>query len=130
MMIYNEKVETLFFDTQHAGVLDCTEPLTVCSRLSLDKNKCSELYLSCDEKGVITRLSFKALGDPYLLAGFEWLCREVENTKLDAHPSVDYSTIVAALSIPKINYAAAVLVETNYRQAITLLRQAFSGEKS
>ncbi|OGV48469.1 MAG: hypothetical protein A3F46_05030 [Legionellales bacterium RIFCSPHIGHO2_12_FULL_42_9] len=128
-MIYNKKIEELFFDTQHAGVLNCAEPLTVCSRISLEKNKCSELYIACDEQGLITQVCFKALGNPYLIVGFEWLCRKIEHTQLDAHPCIDYSMIALELSVPKIHYAAAVLVETNYRQAIKLLKLR-SGEKS
>lgn len=124
-MNYNKKTEELFFDTQHAGVLDLAKPFTICSRINLEKNKCSELYLACDENGLITQVYFKALGDPYLIAGFEWLCRSIEHTELRKHPCIDYSMIVDVLSIPKIRYAAAVLVETSYRQAINSLKQAF-----
>ena len=124
-MIYNKAVEALFFDTQHAGVLDCAEPFTVCSRIGIEKNQCSELYLQCDTWGVITEAYFKAMGSPYVIAGFEWLCRKMVNTNVNTHPCIEYSMMVDALSIPKIRYAAAVLVETNYREAIDLLRQVF-----
>ena len=124
-MIYNKAVEDLFFNTQHAGVLNCAEPFTVCSRIGLEKNKCSELYLACDERGLIAKAVFKAMGDPFLLAGFEWLCRKIEHTPLAAHPCLDYSMIVDALSIPQIRYSAAVLIETSYRQAIDSLGQTY-----
>ncbi len=124
-MIYNDKIENLFFDTQHAGELNCAKPLTICSRMSLNNHQLTALYLACDEKGWITQAYFKALGDPYLIASFEFLCRQIEHTPLDSHPCVDHAMMVDALLIPKNKYAAAVLVETNYRQAIKLLKQSF-----
>ena len=125
MMLYHDNLEKLFFDVQHAGVLHCTKPLTVCCRTNVEKNKNCALYLACDKKGLITQVCFKALGDPYVIASFEWLCRQIELTELKIHPLIDYVMIVDALMIPKARYAAAVLVETNYHQAIHLLKQAF-----
>ena len=122
-MNYNKLTTSLFFDLQHVGELDCALPMTVCSRISVAKNQCSELYLACDQNGWITQAYFKALGEPYLIAGLEWLCRNIVHTSIETHPNIDHAMIVDALSIPEAQYAVALLVETNYRQAIQLLTQ-------
>ena len=128
-MSYNKQVSALFFDTRHAGVLDCEGPLTVCKRIQLAPNQCSELYLQCDDRGLITRAQFKASGSPYLIAGLEWLCRTVLNTALEVQPIFSHTRLVEELHIPKAQYAVALLVETIYLQAIHLLKQQFLEKK-
>ena len=130
-MIYNEQIEALFFNARHVGVLDCLEPLTICSRkqLSTNSTKTSELYLRCDESGLITQARFKVTGNPYLIASFEYLCRHVVHTAIQEPPTLDHIFLIKALSIPAIHYAPVLLVEAHYYHALELLKKIF-GEKS
>lgn len=115
--------KSLFFDPQHVGELDCNQPLIACSRSMLSKNKCCVLYLACDKKGIIVKATYQVMGEPYLIAGLEWLCRQLVNTPLSQHPCINYHQLVDALSIPKARVPSAVLIETNYLQAINDLKQ-------
>lgn len=123
MIIDNEIVQSLFFDLQHVGELDLSQPLSICEQVEMGKSKQMNLYLACDQRGVITAARFKAMGDPYLLVGLEWLCRHIENSLLASHPFLDYEVILNSLDIPRLRYPAILLIDTHYRQAVKSLQQ-------
>jgi nitrogen fixation NifU-like protein len=120
-MNYNKLVESYFFEPQHIGILDSTQPRTICSR-----NVDFELYLAANEKGVIVQATFKANGNPYLIAGFEWVCRQLQGTAVNQHPRFNYQDLVQILEIPQSSYPTALLVEKGYCQGVEALKERLS----
>lgn len=115
-MMYTEKVSKLFFYPKHVGVLDENQELTAhCSIVQEKQNTVINLFWQCTEQGIIQRACFKAVGSPYIIAGMEWLCAEVEGKKLDDLPSIDYQVLIKQFEIPKLHYPAAVQIEALYK---------------
>ncbi len=127
-MIYSQNVIQLFFDTRHAGMLDCTQSLTVCSHINTASNQIINLYIACDTARYIQQACFQTTGNPYLIAGLEWLCRWLKNQPIDIHPCLDYHIIITELEIPTIHYPTAILIDTSYRAAINLMNSLISME--
>lgn len=123
MIIDNENIRALFFDLKHIGELDISQPLCTRERIVMGKTKQMDLYLACDRRGIITEAHFKAMGDPYLLVGLEWLCRRIEHSLLASHPFLDYEVILQNLEIPRLRYPAILLIDTHYQQAVKSLQQ-------
>ena len=123
MIIDNENMRALFFDLQHIGECDLLDPLCVRERIVMGKNTQMDLYLACDQQGMLTKACFKAMGDPYLLVGLEWLCRQIEGTLLASHPLLNYAMILETLDIPRLRYPAILLIDTHYRLAVQSLQQ-------
>jgi nitrogen fixation protein NifU and related proteins len=122
-MIYNELVESCFFQPKHAGVLDCTQKNTHKSQAgSAARGEYFDLYLSFDDAGKILQACFKACGNPYLIAGVEWVCRQLQGTLIDEHPNFDYHFLVKKLAIPKKHYPVALLLENGYRDMVNAVK--------
>ncbi len=118
---YNAKIAELFFNTSHAGVLNCQQPLTVCYYCNTQHhNTYLELYLRCNLNKQIIQTKFKTFGNPYLIAGLEWLCQNLENTSINRHPWITAAIISDTLQIPKIEYTIALFIETSYNKIILL----------
>ena len=122
-MMYNKLVESCFFTPQHVGVLDLSEPLSVCY--------CSErwgqrgifdFYLLCNETGRVKKAYFKAHGSPYLVAAAEWVCQQLEGSLIDEHPQFNYSALMQKLSIPDTRYSVALQIEDAYRELVTMMQ--------
>lgn len=129
-MTYNEIVEDCFFYPKHVGVLDISQPFTCHARTSQSKQGVLiDLYVASNKNKTIQRACFKATGHPYIIAGLEWICREIEGQELFHLPILNYQVIVNALQIPMVYYPLAIQVENVYQQAITLLLQYFEENK-
>ncbi|MCE3046114.1 iron-sulfur cluster assembly scaffold protein [Legionella sp. 16cNR16C] len=123
MIIYNELVERCFFKPCHAGILDCSEPYTVHVRAGYPgRSGHFDLYLQCDS-GLIKKARFKAFGNPYLIAGLELLCEQVENSSLDGHPHFEHRELARRLDLPKNQQQLVFLIETGYLSAINHMKE-------
>lgn len=126
-MSYNQLVEDCFFYPKHVGIPD-SNPLWF--RVFSDINDKSGkgrfcLYMSMDNAGNIVQARFKAQGNPYLIAGLEWLCRQSEGVCLKEQKSPDYRALVNALEIPVTYYAEALLIEKAWRQLMLALTSQY-----
>lgn len=120
-MHYNSLVEELFFNTQHEGKLE-QGPDVVCGAIDLAKTKSIHLYLAFDKQGNILKTAFKVSGNPYLVAGLEWLCRKLEGRNMIAVPTLDYQLIMQELAIPKNSYPTALLIVEIGKETLKLMK--------
>lgn len=129
-MNYNKLVERCFFHPEHVGSLDPAQPDTVVSRIG-DKTRGAsfDLYVSCGPGGEIREARFQARGNPYVIAGLEWLCAQLQGSLIARHPRLDYHEIVRQLSIPRTQYPVAVLIERAYRSVIQQMNDRLKGNK-
>src|SRR4051794_35519775 len=101
LMMYNDLVEHCFFEPQHLGILSPSQALCVNCRVGeAGRGDFFDLYLLCDNQGLILKARFKAYGNPYLIAGVEWLCRQLEGSTINEHPRIEYRLMVQKLAIP------------------------------
>lgn len=122
-MIYNELVETCFFEPKHVGTLDLTQDLTSFYRGGeVGRGDVFDFYLLCDKKGKILKACFKAYGNPYLIAAAEWLCRQLEGSQINEHPQFDYAFLVEKLAIPQVRYPVALQIEDGYRELVHIMK--------
>jgi nitrogen fixation NifU-like protein len=129
MMNYNKLVESCFFQPTHVGVLDCEQP----GNLRIRQGEPSQgayfdLYVSCEKSGDISKACFKAYGNPYIIAGLEWLCRQLQGTNINTHPKLNYHVIVEKLEIPRPYYPNAVLIESGYCALVTEMKKRVKGD--
>jgi len=118
-MNYNKLVEQYFFQAEHVGTLDDSQPYTIMCRMGDKQHGASfDLYLSCNQAGDIQAARFQAYGNPYLIAGLEWLCARMQGTSIHVHPQGDYQEIVSLFAIPRTQYPVAVLIERGYNNAV------------
>lgn len=117
-MIRNEYIQELFFNTKHCGVLDCQQPLTFSSRIYLEKTKCLEMYITYTSEQLIQYARFRASGNPYLIAGLEWVCRQLENNLWASTTPIDYQTIMQNLQIPTEQYPLIMLISMCHQEII------------
>lgn len=128
-MIYNELVERCFFAPNHVGTLDLTQDRVAFYRGGeAGRGDVFDFYLLCDEQGKILKARFKAYGNPYLVAGTEWLCRQLEGSQIDEHPQIDYALIIQLLDIPKVRYPVALAIEDSYRELVQIMKTKLKGE--
>ncbi|MGQ3890412.1 iron-sulfur cluster assembly scaffold protein [Legionella sp. CNM-4043-24] len=129
-MNYNKTVEQYFFQARHAGTLDTRQANTVMCRMGEKAHgACFELYLSCLATGEIVAARFLAYGNPYVIAGLEWLCTEMQGTFISEHPRLDYHEIVRKLAIPATQYAVAVLIERGYQSVVEKMNERLQGKQ-
>ena len=122
-MMYNELVESYFFAPEHVGIIEEITALAAHYRAKeTNLSDVFDLYLLCDSEGFIVKARFKAFGNPYLIAGLEWLCRQLENTLIAKHPCLNYLAIMETLNIPKTNMAAAIQIDEAYKALIEVMK--------
>ncbi|WP_419420389.1 iron-sulfur cluster assembly scaffold protein [Legionella sp. D16C41] len=130
-MNYNKLVESYFFQPKHVGTLDNTLSRTVyCSLSDAFKSNYFNLYLACNEAGLIVTACFKACGSPYLIASLEWLCQQLEGSDIGEHPQLSYRTLIKQLEIPNHLYPIAILVEKGYNHIILAMKEKLNEEKN
>ncbi len=128
-MMYNELVEHCFFQPKHVGVLELNDKLCVYHRNGeAGRGDVIDFYLLCDEKGLILKARFKAYGNPYLIAGAEWLCRQLEGSKINEHPHYEYAFLLKMLDIPQLRYPVALQLEDGYRELVKIMKERLQGE--
>lgn len=126
-MNYNELVEHYFFQPEHVGQLDSNQARVFHSRTgSASQGDYFDLYLCCDEDGVILQACFKAYGNPYLIAGVEWACRQLVGKHIDEHSGIDYNLLIQLFDIPRSYYPVALLVEKGYSDVVKKLKDGMA----
>lgn len=129
-MMYNELVESYFFSPKHVGILDLSQPLSAHYRSGeLGRGDIFDVYLLCDKEGRVKSACFKAYGSPYLIAGAELLCRQLEGSLIAEHPRLNYSWFVQELAIPKTRFPVALQIEDGYRALVLMMKKKFSEVK-
>jgi nitrogen fixation NifU-like protein len=127
--MYNKRVEGYFFNPKHVGILDLSENYTASYRGGeAGRGDVIDLYLHCDEQGLIINARFKAYGNPYLLAGAEWLCERLEGSTINEHPCIAYNHLLQELEIPKAGLSVALLIEESYRELVQIMKMKLKGE--
>lgn len=129
-MSYNKLVEDCFFYPRHVGVVDVNPSWFTAFSENHDKSGRGSLmlYMSMDNSGNIVQTRFKALGNPYLIAGLEWLCRQSEGLLLQEQIKPDYRVLVNVLELPAKYYAEALLIEKAWHKVMLALTSQY-GEK-
>ncbi|MFA5959322.1 MAG: iron-sulfur cluster assembly scaffold protein [Tatlockia sp.] len=128
--MYNKLVESCFFAPQHVGVITQSNPFVFhCRSGARGRGDFFDLYLLAKE-GKITQGRFKAYGNPYLIAGLEWLCRQLEGSDVNQHPCYTHLDFAKQLGIPKTRYSVALQLEDGYREIILLMQFKLQEEKS
>ncbi len=123
-MMYNKLVERCFFSPKHVGILDLTHVLSVFYRGGeVGRGDVFDFYLLCDEKGVVLKASFKAYGNPYLIAAAEWLCQQLEGSQINEHPRFNYACLLQEFGIPKTRYPVALQIEDGYKELVHLMKE-------
>ncbi|USQ12565.1 iron-sulfur cluster assembly scaffold protein [Legionella lytica] len=119
-MMYNKTVLDYFFSPAHVGIIDLNDH-TVVVKNNQKKQGTIELYMQCGQNRVIQRICFKTNGNPYLIAGLEWLCRQIEGKLIDELPPIDYQLLVNELSIPVTQYPLALRIFSVFKETLILM---------
>lgn len=123
-MIYHPLVEEYFFKPKHVGEIDCNLPNTLHTGIGIvGQGDYYVLYVSF-EKACVRRASFKAYGNPYLLASLEWACNQLEKAKIDELVLCKYQDLLGLFDMPKRYYPTALQVEKGYNKMVQLLRES------
>ena len=123
---YNEAVEKLFFSPRHVGSLDLQAPRTLYgSYVEQLRGQQMDLYLQYNESAVITKICFKAHGEPYLIAGVEWACRQLEKQSLQSLPEISHQKLMQALAIPSLRFPFALFIEQSFAAFIEEAKSNF-----
>ncbi len=129
-MMYNKLVEDCFFHPSHVGELDINEPLTGHHERNMRHQNATiaiKLYIQCTHAGLIHRACFKAIGNPYVIAALEWLCRQIEGFSLDKLPPINYQILISVLEIPTSQYPVALIIEGIYKEVLALINKKIMG---
>ena len=129
-MMYNKTVQDYFFSPQHVGLIDLSSDLTVVFANTQKDQGTIEFYMQCTQDGIIQRVCFKTNGNPYLIAGLEWLCRQVEGLPLDKAPQIDYQELINDLNIPVSQYPLALRIVGIYKETLSLMNKRMNDERS
>lgn len=117
MIMYNELVLGCFFNPLHTNLPE---------KKSAVHAKIGNMHLSIEvNDGKIIKAGFKSRGNPYKIAGLEWLCSLLEGDLISSHPKIGYREIAEALGIPALQYAEAIALEGLYKK---LIATAIRGE--
>lgn len=120
----SELVLKHFDKPQQLGKLDRSKPTVVYCRIGSEKiGEILDLYLNIDSKQKIKDVKFKALGNPYLIAGASFLCKKVLGLKVNEAEQISYQDIMNYLQFPTAKQATAVMLESALKQAIDLWRK-------
>jgi nitrogen fixation NifU-like protein len=118
--MYNKTVLNYFFSPAHAGIIDLNDH-TVVVKNNQKKQGTIELYMQCGRDRVIQRVCFKTNGNPFLIAGLEWLCRQIEGKLIDELPPIDYQSLVNELNIPVTQYPLALRIFSVFKETLILM---------
>jgi len=125
--MYNALIEDCFFQPKHVGSIDLSLPLAVHSRKGNTNSNIIDLYMQCNDKGFIERICFKSNGNPYIIAGLEWLCRQLTASFLPDLVLPDYQLLVEKLEIPTNQYPVALQIEGVFKEALVLMKKKLRG---
>lgn len=121
-MMYNKIVQDYFFLPKHVGIIDINHALAVMVKNSQKDQGTIEFYMQCNSEGTIVRACFKTNGNPYVIAGLEWLCRQLEGKAIDNVPQIDHVLIIKNLDIPIAQYPIALRIVGIYKEIMLLIK--------
>lgn len=110
----------IIFLPEHVGIIDLNNH-TVAVKNNQKSQGTIELYMQCGQDRVIQRICFKTNGNPYLIAGLEWLCRQIEGKQIDELPPIDYQLLVKELNIPVTQYPLALRIFSVFKETLILM---------
>ncbi|WP_196398926.1 iron-sulfur cluster assembly scaffold protein [Legionella saoudiensis] len=119
-MMYNKTVLDYFFSPEHVGTIDLNDHSVVVKN-NQKKQGTIELYMQCGSERIIQHICFKTNGNPYLIAGLEWLCRQVEGKLIDELPPIDYQLLVNELDLPVAQYPLALRIFSIFKETLILM---------
>lgn len=122
-MWYNALVEKLFFEPQHAGILEgnWTTQFEERHNDAASGNRIC-VALGGDSQGKIGQARYRVRAEPLTVAALELLCQRAEGCVIQALSPVDYRSLVAELEAPALRYPAVVLAVSVFNRAITGLQ--------
>ncbi|MFJ1267399.1 iron-sulfur cluster assembly scaffold protein [Legionella lytica] len=119
-MMYNKTVLDYFFSPAHVGIIDLNDHTVVVTN-NQKMQGTIELYMQCGRNRVIQRICFKTNGNPYLIAGLEWVCRQIEGKLIDELPPIDYQLLVKELDIPVAQYPLGLRIFSVFKETLILM---------
>lgn len=126
-MMYNKIVHDCFFQPQHVGTIDKTQPFVASFRTPKVNGVIIDLYAQCNPDGVVLSICFKTNGNPYLIAALEWWCRQVIQKNIKKLPSFNREELIELLEIPFNQAPLIVRVEDAYKEILKLMKKNFEG---
>jgi nitrogen fixation NifU-like protein len=110
------------------GIIDLNHELAVVFKSKLKDQGLIELYMQCGQDKIIQRACFKTNGNPYLIAGLEWVCRQLEGCDIAQVVPVDYEVLVKELGIPVPQYPLAIRIVGALKEILILMKQRLTPE--
>ena len=120
-MMYNNTVCECFFSPRHVGVIDLNKDFTIVYLNNQKGQGNIEFYIQCGQDRVMQRICFKTNGNPYLIAGLEWLSRQLEGHSIDKAPAIDSQQLIKELDIPTPQYHLALRIVNIFKESLTLM---------
>lgn len=120
-MMYNNTVYDYFFSPRHVGIIDLNHDFVIVCKNEQKAQGTIEFYMQCGQDRLIQKICFKSNGNPYLIAGLEWLCRQLEGLSLDKVPPIDYQRLINELDIPVTQYPLALRVVQVFKDSLILM---------
>jgi len=83
-MNYKELVLQLFFNPEHACIFEHNQDYRVNQYIDASKTQQIEFYVAFQETGAPCSVRYKVRGNPYMIAGAEWMAQMVEKKQNSA----------------------------------------------
>lgn len=122
-MMYNKMVEACFFFPKHVGDLSEGPGVAQCYSAQPSPGAVIKLFMHCDHQQRVTRMCFKATGNPYVIAALEWLCREMEGKLLNELPELNHQLISTQLDIPVAKNPLLFQIEGVFRDLVARMKE-------
>lgn len=117
--LYSPLLLTLFDALQHAGVLSNATAAVTVGNVSEGARVTLQVMVQQQQ---LTMLRYQAYGCPYLLAGCEWLARQLQGQPVALLSQVEVLSLEALLHAPPDKRARWLLLEDAVRQLAQTLR--------
>lgn len=127
-MMYNKTVQDCFFAPRHVGRLDTNSHLVVCVTNHQAGQGTIEFYMQCQQDMSISRVCYKTNGNPYLVAGLEWLSRQLEGQSIEKILQIDYQVLIKELDIPVAQYPLALRIIGVFKEILVLMKNKLGSE--
>lgn len=119
-MMYNDLVQDLFFQASHVGALLADDPWVAHYRSGTNGGAVVlDIYLCISPELNIKKACFQACGNPFLIAGMEWICRSLEGAPMAQVPSITYKQLIEILDLPLSQYPIALQLEKLYQEIVS-----------
>lgn len=79
-MSYNNLVLSLFFNPEHAGILEKKQRGKIGRFVDASQNQRIDFYVDYQSSGSMCSICYLVKGNPYIIAGAEWMAQAVEKT--------------------------------------------------